>query len=105
MLVIEEGGGEPAFGVIVHFLGTNLKLDNLFVVGDDGSMERLVAVLFWHGNVVFEATVHRVEKRMDDAEDEVAGGSVLDDEAKSDDVVNAVDVLVVFSELFMKRID
>ena len=81
LLIIEEGGGQPALGIIVHFLGANLKFDDLFVVSDDRSMERLVAVLLWHGDVIFDASFHWMEEGMNDAENEIAGCSVFNDEA------------------------
>jgi hypothetical protein len=42
---------------------------------------------------------------VDDAENEIAGCDVFDDKAQGDEVVDAVDVLVVFGEFFMQRID
>ena len=42
---------------------------------------------------------------MNNAECQIAGCDVFDDEAERDKVVNAIDVLVVFCELFVKRVD
>lgn len=81
LLVVEEGGRKTALGVIVHFLGTNLELDDLFVWGDDGGVKRLITVLLWHRDVIFDAAVHRMEEGMDEAEDEIASRDVFDDEA------------------------
>ena len=39
LLVIEEGGSKTALGIIVHFLGANLKFDNLTIWRNDRSME------------------------------------------------------------------
>lgn len=65
LFVVMEGGGETAFGVIVHLLGADLKFDHLFFGGDDGGVEGLIAVLFGGGNVIFDAAVERGEERMD----------------------------------------
>ena len=105
LFIIEEGGGETTLGVIVHFAGANLELDNLLIVSDDGSMERLVAILFWHGNIVFDAAIHGMKKGVNNAKDKIAGCGVFDNKAQSDDVVDAVDVLIVFGKLLMQRID
>lgn len=105
LLVVKEGGGETAFGVIVHFVGADLELDDLAVGGDNGGMEGLVSVLLGHGDVIFDAAWHGFEEGMDDAEDEVAGRDIGDDEAEGDEVVDALDVLVVFGELFVEAID
>ena len=61
MLVVIEGGGQTAFGIIVHFLGANLEFDDLFVWRDDCGVEGLVAVLLRGSNVVFETPFHRLE--------------------------------------------
>ena len=105
MFIVKESSSKTTFGIIVHFVGANLEFDDLFVVSDDGSVERLVAILLWHSNVVFDATVHRVEKGMNNTKDEVASSGVLDDKTQSDNVVNAIDILVVFGEFLVERIN
>ncbi len=105
LLVIEEGGSKTALGVIVHFLGTDLEFDNLLVWRDDGGVEGLVTVLFWHGDIVLDAAVHWVEFGMNNTKNEIAGRDVFDDESQSNDVVDAIDVLIVFGELFVQGID
>ena len=67
LLVVIEAGGQTMFGEIVHLVGANLELYNAFVFGDDCSMERLVAVLFWHGDIIFDAAGHRGIEGVDDA--------------------------------------
>lgn len=68
LLVVIEASGEPALGVFVHGFGANLKLDDAFVFGDDGSVEGLITVLFRHSDVVFDAAVHWHIKGVDKAE-------------------------------------
>ena len=105
LLVIEECSGKTSFGVIVHLLSANLEFDNLLVRRNDGGVDGLIAVLLRDGDVVFYAAIHRTEKGMNEAEREVASRDVCDDETKRNKVIDAVDVLVVFCELFVKRID
>ena len=105
LLVIVEGCCKTAFSVVVHFLGANLELDYLFILGDNGGVDGLIAVLFRHGNVIFDAAIHRHKEGMNEAKDKIAGRNIFNDEAKRDKIIDAVDILVVFSELFMEGID
>ena len=82
LFVVIEAGGETAFGIFVHFVSTNLKFDDSFVFGNDGGMERLVAVLFGHGNIIFDTTTHRHIEGMNDAEGEITISNVVNDNAK-----------------------
>lgn len=79
MFVIIETGGETAFGIIVHFVGTDLKLDNFFIWSDDGGMKRLITVLFWNGNIIFNSTREWGIKRVYEAEDEITGSNIFND--------------------------
>ena len=65
----------------------------------------MVAVLFWHGDIILDASVHWVKKGVNNTENEIAGCGVFDNKAQSDDVVDAVDVLIVFGKLLVQRID
>ena len=105
LLVIIKAGSEPALSVFVHFMSTNLKFNNLFVFGDDGGVQGLVAVLFRHSNIIFDATAHRHVKRVNDAEGEITISNIIDDDAKCGKIVNFPHVLVVFGELFVEGID
>ena len=96
LFVVVEAGGKTAFGVFMHFFGADLELDNLFVGGDDGGVERLVAVLFRDGDVVFDATGEGSVEGMEKTEDEIAGGDVVNDDAECGKIIDFTDVLVVF---------
>lgn len=89
----------------MHFVGADLEFDDLFFWGNNSSVDRLVAILFRGSDVIFEAAVHWGEEGVDDAEGEVAGGDVVDDEAEGDEVVDTVDILIVLGEFFVKRVD
>lgn len=105
LLIIIEAGGKPMFGVIVHFVGANLKFDNFLFGGNDGGVEGLVAVLFGHSDVVLDAATHWGVERVDDTEDEVAIGNIVNNNAESGEVVDGVNVLVALHEFFVERID
>ena len=105
LFVVVEAGGKTALGEFVHLFGANLKLNNLFVFGDYSGMDGLVSVLLWGGNIIFDTAVHGGKKGMDESECEVAGGDVIKNEAEGDKVVNAINVLVVFVEFFVKGIN
>lgn len=105
MLVVEESSSKTALGIIVHFFGANLKLDYLFIWRDNCGVQGLVTILLWHGNVIFHATIHWREEGMDNTEHEITGGSIGDNEAQGNNIVNTVDVLIVFGEFFMQRVN
>ncbi len=105
LFVIEEGSGKTAFGIIMHLVGANLEFDDLFIVSDYGGVERLVAILFGHGDIVFNATVHRMKKGMNNAEDEITSSCVVYDKAQGDNIVDTIDILVVFREFFVQGIN
>ena len=59
LLVIEECSGKTALGVVVHFLGADLELNNLAIWRDDCGVERLIAVGLWHRDVILYAAIQR----------------------------------------------
>lgn len=59
LFIVIEAGGKATIGVFVHFFGTDLKFDDAFVFSDNCSMERLIAILFWHSNIILNAAAHR----------------------------------------------
>ena len=79
MFVVVEAGGETTFGIFVHFASADLEFDNFFVFCDDGRVERLVAVLFWDGDVIFYAFVHGGIEGMEQSEREITRNDVGDD--------------------------
>ena len=42
---------------------------------------------------------------MDDAESEVASSNIRNDETEGDEVIDAIDILIIFGKFFMERID
>lgn len=105
LFVVIKTGSETTFGIFVHGLSADLEFDYLFVWSDDGGVERLITVLFGDGEIIFDASSHGSIERMDESEGEIAVGDVVDDDAESDKVVDFIDVLIVFGELFVEGID
>ncbi len=105
LFVVVEAGGEAMFGVFMHLFSANLKFDDLLIFGDDGGVNRLIAVLFRHGDVIFDASGHRGIERMDESESKIAVGDVVDDNAKGGKIVNFAHVLIVFSEFFVEAVN
>ena len=105
LFVVIKTSGETTFGVFVHFVSADLKFDDVFFWGDDGGMDGLITILLGHSDVIFDTAIKRCVEGVDKTEREITSGNVVDDEAKSEQVVNSVDILVVFGEFFVERID
>ena len=65
----------------------------------------MITVLFWQCNVIFDAAAKRSVKGMNEAENKITFGDIVYDDAKSNEIVDFVDVLIVFCEFFVKGID
>lgn len=104
LFIVMERGSKTAFGVFVHLLSADLKLDDMFFRSDDCGMKGLIAVLFGGRNVVFDTAIHGSEKGVDDAESEIARGDVFDYEAEGNEVIDAIDILVVFGKFAVEGI-
>ena len=88
----------------MHFASANLEFNDAFVWGDDGGVKGLVTVLFGEGDIIFDAFGDRAIERVDEAEGEVTRGNVVDDNADGGEVVDFVDVTVVFGEFFVEGV-
>ena len=102
LLVIVEASGKTMFGVFVHFVSTNLKFNDAFVLGDNSGMKRLITVLLWHGDIIFDAAGHWHIEGMNNAECEIAVGDVIYDNTESSKIVNFAHVLIVLGKFFVK---
>ena len=105
LFIIVETSGETTFGVFVHFMGSNLELNNAFVLSNNGGVERLITVLLRHGDIIFDAARHWHIEGMNDAERKIAVGDIIDDNTEGGKVVDFAHVLIVFSEFFVEGID
>ena len=68
LLLVVEAGGKAALGILVHIARADLKLNNLLIGRDDRCMETLVAVWLGDGNIVFDASNHRLIERVENAQ-------------------------------------
>ena len=60
LFLIQPVGGHAMFGLPMHLFRTNLDFDAFALRPDDSGVQALVAVGLGHGDVVFEASVHRL---------------------------------------------
>ena len=67
-----EAGGKAALSILVHIARADLELDDLLIRRDDRCMEALVAVWLGDGNIIFDASNHRLIERVENAQHEVA---------------------------------
>ncbi len=104
-LVVLPVGGDTTFGLVVHGLGADLEFDNFAAVAEDGGMQRLIAVGFGLGDVVFDPATHWFPELMDDAEGGVTVADGWDDHTEGDKVVDTDDIAIVFEEFFIKTVE
>src|SRR4051812_42665730 len=96
---------DPAFGDLMHFLGTDLDLYTLAGWTDDRGVERLVCISLRHGNVVFESTWYRFVRGMNHSERFVAFGDVVNDDTKRDHIIDLVVIGFAALHLFEDGIE
>ena len=87
--------GDAVLGGVVHVPGTYLHLEGDALGADDRRVYALVHVGLRRGYIVLEAPRHGLEHIMDDAEDVIAVGYRIDDDAESAEVEDAVYVKVL----------
>ena len=84
-------GGDALLGDAVHLFGADLHLELMAAGAHHRGVEGLVAVGAGHGDEVFDAPRHRPPKGVDEAEDGVAGGYVLGDDADGQQIIDLVE--------------
>ena len=89
--------GHTRFGHQVHAVGAELELHIQARRPDQGGVQRLVAVDFGNGNVVFELARHRLEQLVQQTQSGVTGHGVFHDDPKAVNVghLRKAQVLVV----------
>ena len=80
---VEPVRGHTRFGHQVHAVGAELELHIQARRPDQGGVQRLVAVDFGNGNVVFEFARHRLEQLVQQTQSGVAGHGVFHDDPKA----------------------
>lgn len=87
--------GNAVLGGVVHVPGAYLHLEGDALGADDRGVHALVHIGLRRGYIVLEAPRHGLEHIMDDAEDVIAVGYRIDDDAESAEVEDAVYVKVL----------
>ena len=82
--------GDAVFADAVHLPGADLHLEHDALLAEDGRMHALVAVGLGRGNVVLEAARHGAEHVMDVAENIVAVGNIVHDDAERAEIEDLV---------------
>ena len=104
-LLVLPVGGDAVLGGVVHLPGADLHLEGDALPADDGGVEGLVAVGLGGGDIVLEPAQHGVEQVVDDAQDIVALGHVVDDDPEGIEVEDLVHGLVLGIHLAVDGVD
>ena len=84
--LVQPVRGDAGLGDLVHVLGADLHLDRRAERAEQRGVQRLVAVRLGDGDVVLELAGNRLVEPVQRAQREIAGGHVLDHDAKAVDV-------------------
>ena len=91
--------GDAGLGNLVHFGGADLDLDRAAEGTEQGGVQRLVAVGLGNCDVVLELAGNRFVQTVQQAECDVAGHVVVDDDAEAEHVVHLRERQVLFAHL------
>ena len=97
-------GGHTELADLIHLVGTDLDLGWLTIGTNHRRVQRLVEVGFGHGDIVFKPPRHRLPHGVDDSQGLVAVLDRVDDNAKSEQIVNIFILEAAFDHLFIDRI-
>ena len=86
VLFISPVRGNTHLRHLIHIFGTDLDLNRHAVRANHRGVQRLIAVRFWNGDVVFHATRTRLVQAMHLPEHAITGVRIIDDHAESVDV-------------------
>ena len=94
-------GGDAPFGALVHLLRSDLHLDDLAARADHRGVQALVEVELGHGDVVLEATHHRLVATVDATQRRVAILHRIDDDPDGDEVEDVVELTPLLHHLLV----
>ena len=83
--------GDAFFGDAMHLFGADLHFELMAAGAHHRGVQRLVAVGAGDGDEVLDAARDRTPESVDEAEDGVAGGDVLGDDADGEQIVDLVE--------------
>ncbi len=94
MLFVRPVGGNTHLRHLIHIFRTNLHFDRHAVRPDHRGVQRLIAVRFRNGDIVFHAARTRLIQTVHLAEYAVAGVRILDDYAEGINIHDRVKTLL-----------
>ncbi len=101
---VEPVRGDAGLGDLVHVGGADLDLDRAAEGAEQRGVQRLIAVGFRDRNVILELARDRLVEPVQQAEGDVAGGGILDDDAEAEDVVHLREGQVLLTHLAIDRV-
>ena len=104
-LLVLPVGGNAVFRRFVHLPGADLHLEGDALLADDGGVEALIHIGLGGGDIVLEASGDQVEQVVDVAQDVVAVGDGVDDDAEGVQVVKLVDGFFLGLHLAVDGVD
>ena len=104
-LLVAPVRGHAVLALAVHVLGADLHLEGTPRRTDDRGVQALVHVELRHGDVVFEATGHRMPERVHRAEGRIAVLHRFHDHAHCDEVVDLREALALLRHLLVDGVE
>ena len=102
---ISPVSGDPKFGNLMHFMGTNLDFNWRAFWSYDRRMKRLIHVGFWHCNIIFKTSGHRFPFRMNRAKYRITIFNRIDNNPNRQQIINLVKLFFLIDHLAINRID
>ena len=96
---------DSVFGCVVHFPCADLHLEGNGVLVEHGCVKALVHIRLGHRNIVLEAVRNRLEDIVNNAENIVAVGHVVNNDPDREHVKNLVDALTAHEGLAVDTVD
>ena len=84
--VVKAARGNTHLRHLIHIFGTDLDLNRHAVRANHRGVQRLIAVRFWNGDIVFHAARTRLVQAVHLAQHAITGVRIIDDHAESVDV-------------------
>ena len=104
VLFISPVRGNTHLRHLIHIFGTDLDLNRHAVRANHRGVQRLIAVRFWNGDIVFHAARTRLVQAVHLAQHAITGVRIIDDHAESVDVHDRVKTLLFEHHFAVNRI-
>lgn len=97
--------GNAQFRFVMHFLCADLDFDNASLWTEDSRVEGLIVVRLREGDIILDAADHGTVTLVDGAESFIAVGDTRHNYANGDEIIDALDIHVMASELLVEPIE